>query len=99
MHVDRVDLAVERVRDLDLDAEAVEQLDERRVLALERGRVGRPPARAVPVAAQRGAADEDAPQRRDHGRDAVAGAGRSGCGHPCIWRIRVSRIGSPRSSV
>ena len=36
VHVDRVDQAVDRVRDLDLDAEAVEQLDERRVLALER---------------------------------------------------------------
>ena len=38
VHVDRVHLAVERVGDLDLDPEAVEQLDERRVLALELGR-------------------------------------------------------------
>ena len=36
VHVAGVDLALERLRDLDLDAEAVEQLDERRVLALER---------------------------------------------------------------
>ena len=75
VHVDRVDLAVERVRDLDLDAEAVEQLDERRVLALERRPVGRAPARRRPSRRQRRPPDEDPPQRRDHGRDAVAGAG------------------------
>ncbi len=63
VHVDGVDLAVERVGDLDLDAEAVEQLDERRVLALERRGVRRAPARAVPVTAGRGLADEDALQR------------------------------------
>ena len=77
VHVDRVDLALERVRDLDLHAEPVEQLDEGRVLALERRRVGRPPARAVPVAGGRGPPDQDPLQRRDHGRDAVAGAGRA----------------------
>ena len=43
MHVDRVHLAVERVGDLHLRAEAVEQLDERRVLALELGRIGGAP--------------------------------------------------------
>ena len=35
MHVDRVDLPLERGGDLDLDAEFVEQFDERLVLALE----------------------------------------------------------------
>ena len=98
MHVDRVDLAVERVGDLDLDAEAVEQLDERLVLALERRRVGRPPAGPAQSPASGGPADEDASQRRDHGGDAVAGAGRSGCGHPSSL-TRYRRADRPTSIV
>jgi hypothetical protein len=81
VHVDAVDLAVERVRDLDLDAQAVEQFHEGLVLAFELRRVRCAPAGSVPVTRGRGAPDEDAPQRRDHGGDAVAGARWSRGGH------------------
>jgi hypothetical protein len=70
VHVDRVDLALEGVGDLDLRAETGEQLDERVVLAGERVGVGRAPGGAVPVAGERRAADEHPLQRGDHRGDA-----------------------------
>ena len=80
MHVDRVDLPVQRVGDLDLDAEAVQQLDERGVLALERGGVGQrqpAPSQSPAVAGRRtstrrsGATIEVTPKRAPDGADAV----------------------------
>ena len=84
MHVDGVDLAVERVRDLQVHAEIGEQRAERLVLAGERGGVGHAPACARPIARRGRAAHEHAAQRRAHR------------GHPELHQLTASRSAAAR---
>ena len=73
VHVDRVDLAVERRGDLDLRPEPASSAQNSSCWRASAAGVGRAPRGAGPVAGGGGAADEHPPQRGDHRRDAVGG--------------------------